>query len=110
MTAESMLVKTWSFMWSRSTAVMTVRLRTDTTNAVPLWVLAYPRYVDRRPKRLLVTLLAGGVLPEWRHLVRHHRATEVRRALGEGGLRLERLEHFGPPWSAKWHLWWTRRP
>jgi glycogen(starch) synthase len=82
----------------------------DTTNSVPLWVLAYPRYVDWRPKRLLLTLLAGGVLPEWRHLVRHHRAADVRRALDEAGLRLERLDRFGPPWSAKWHLWWTRRP
>ncbi|MGB2875427.1 MAG: glycosyltransferase [Gaiellaceae bacterium] len=81
----------------------------DTTNAVPLWVFAYPRYVDWRARRLLLTLRAGGVLPEWRPLVRHHRAGEVRSALGEAGLRLERLERFGPPWSAKWHLWWTSR-
>jgi ubiquinone/menaquinone biosynthesis C-methylase UbiE len=81
----------------------------DTTNAVPLWVLAYPRYVEWRPKRLLLTLLAGGVLPEWRGLVRHHRASEVRRALGDAALRLERHESFGPPWAAKWHLWWTSR-
>jgi hypothetical protein len=33
MTALSMLVKTCCFMWSRSTAVMTVRLGTETTNA-----------------------------------------------------------------------------
>ncbi len=81
----------------------------DTTNAVPLWVLAYPTYVDWQPKRLLLTLLAGGVLPEWRGLVRHHRAAAARRAIAEAGLRLERRERFGPPWSAKWHLWWTRR-
>lgn len=82
----------------------------DTTNAVPLWVLAYPSYVDRRPKRLLLTLLAGGVLPEWRRIVRHHRAGDVKRAIAEAGLRLERREAFGPPWSAKWHLWWTGKP
>jgi glycogen(starch) synthase len=82
----------------------------DTTNALPLWVLSYPRYVEWQPKRLLLTLLAGGVLPEWRGLVRHHRTPEVRRAIGETGLHLERHERFGPPWAAKWHLWWTRRP
>lgn len=82
----------------------------DTTNAVPLWVLAYPRYVDRRPKRLLLTLLAGGVLPEWRTLVRHHRTADVRRAMRDAGLELERCERFGPGWATKWHLWWARRP
>src|SRR5213079_3148616 len=35
MTAESMLVNTCSRMCCASTAVMTVRLRTETTNAVP---------------------------------------------------------------------------
>lgn len=81
----------------------------DTTNSVPLWVFAYPTYVEWRPKRLALTLRAGGVLPEWRGLVRHHRAGDVQRALGESGLRLERRDSFGPAWSAKWHLWWTRR-
>jgi glycogen(starch) synthase len=81
----------------------------DTTNAVPLWVLGHPSYVGRRPKRLLLTLLAGGVLPEWRRLVRHHRQGEVRRAITATGLRLERLETFGPRLTPKWHLWWTRR-
>ena len=81
----------------------------DTTNAVPLWVLAYPSYVNWRPKRLARTLLGSGVLPEWRTLVRHHRAADVRRALEEAGLQLDRRDRFGPPWSAKWHLWWTRR-
>jgi glycogen(starch) synthase len=81
----------------------------DTTNALPLWVVAYPSYFDRRPKRLALTLLAGGVLPEWRPLVRHQRAADVRVAIDEAGLQLERRESFGPPWCAKWHLWWTRR-
>ena len=81
----------------------------DTTNAVPLWVLAYPSYVNWRPKRLARTLLGSGVLPEWRTLVRHHRAADVRHALEETGLQLDHRDRFGPPWSAKWHLWWTRR-
>lgn len=79
----------------------------DTTNRSPWWTIAYPSYVDRRPKRLLLTMLAGGVLPEWRASVRHHRADEVRRAIDAAGLQLERRSAFGPFWSAKWHLWWT---
>lgn len=85
------------------------RLIFDTTNALPFWVLAYPRYVGWRPRRLLRTLLAGGVLPEWRRLVRHHRSGEVREAIAGAGLRLERVETFGPPLVPKWHLWWTTR-
>jgi ubiquinone/menaquinone biosynthesis C-methylase UbiE len=82
----------------------------DTTNRSPWWTLAYPSYVDWRPKRLALTMLAGGVLPEWRASVSHHRADEVRRAIDVTGLRLERRLAFGPFWSAKWHLWWTVAP
>jgi hypothetical protein len=52
---------------------------------------------------------AGGILPEWRGLVRHHRPEEARNALAAAGLRIVRMERFGPPWAAKWHLWWTVR-
>jgi len=86
------------------------RLVFDTTNAVPLWVLAYPSYVHWRPRRLLRTLLSRGVLPEWRQIVRHDRAEEVRRAIAAAGLRLERSQGFGPPGLPKWHLWWTTKP
>jgi glycogen(starch) synthase len=79
----------------------------DTTNALPLWVLAYPRYFEWRPKRLLLTLRAEGVLPEWRALVRHHRARETEGALAAAGLRLERREQFGPRFAPTWYLWWT---
>ena len=72
-------------------------------------MLRYPRYFDREPKRLLLTLRAGGVLPEWRRIVHHHRAREVRDALPAAGLVLERRENFGPRLVPKWHLWWTRR-
>lgn len=81
----------------------------DTTNALPLWVLAYPRYVTARPKRVLLTLAAGGVLPEWRQLVRHHRERAARDAIASAGLTIERLEPFGPGPLTKWHLWWTRK-
>jgi glycogen(starch) synthase len=86
------------------------RIVFDTTNSVPLWVLRYPSYTSWRPKRLLITLLSGGVLPEWRRIVRHHRDREVRAAIAAAGLELERRESFGPPLVPKWHLWWTRRP
>jgi glycogen(starch) synthase len=82
----------------------------DSSNASPWWVPAYPAYVNWRPKRLLVTMRSGGVLPEWRALVRHHRAAEVRAAIARAGLRLDRVEAFGPPWTAKWHLWYATRP
>ncbi len=79
----------------------------DTSNASPWWVLAFPSYVNWRPRRLLRTLRGGGVLPEWQRLVSHHRAAEVRLAIAASGLRLERVETFGPSWTPKWHLWWT---
>ncbi len=81
----------------------------DTSNAAPWWVPAYPSYVAWRPKRLLVTMRSRGVLPEWRSVVRHHRAAEVRRAIPAAGLRLERMQPFGPPWTAKWHLWYATK-
>ena len=79
----------------------------DTTSASPWWVLAYPAYINWRPKRLLLTLLAGGVLPEWRGSVRHHRPADVRSAITAAGLELDECRTFGPPWSPKWHLWFT---
>ncbi|MGH3114064.1 MAG: glycosyltransferase [Gaiellaceae bacterium] len=81
----------------------------DTTNASPWWVLAYPSYVNWRPRRLLRTMRGGGVLPEWQALVRHHHPGDVRRALETVGLAVARAQAFGPRWSPKWHLWWTTR-
>jgi len=85
------------------------RLLVDTTNAVPWWVLAYPSYVNWRPRRLLATMRCQGVLPEWSPTVRHQRAGEVRAAVGEVGLHLDGEQRFGPPWTAKWHLWHTTK-
>ena len=45
----------------------------DASNSVPFWVFFYPRYVGRRPARLLGTLRHGGVLPEWAGIVHHMR-------------------------------------
>jgi glycogen(starch) synthase len=86
------------------------RLVFDTTNALPLWVLAYPSYVNWRPRRLLATIRGDGVLPEWQANVLHHRASTVRETIAEIGLTLERRTSFGPPLVPKWHLWWTRKP
>lgn len=81
----------------------------DTSNASPWWVPAYPSYVGWRPWRLARTMAGGGVLPEWRDTVRHDRESDVRRAIAPAGLTLERLQGFGPPWTAKWQLWWATR-
>ena len=61
-------------------------------------------YVNWRPKRLLLTMRAGGVLPEWRRLVRHHRARQVRRAIAAVDLRPESMRGFGPRFARKWHV------
>src|SRR5262249_12583793 len=81
----------------------------DTSVASGRWVPAYPSYVNWRPKRLLVTMRAGGVLPEWRGIVRHHTPEQARVALAGAGLRVVREQRFGPPLAARWHLWWTVR-
>jgi glycogen(starch) synthase len=86
------------------------RVVVDTTNRSPWWPLAYPRYVGFRPGRMLKTMHAGGVLPEWRTLVRHDRPDEARAALAAAGLVLETVQQFGPSWSPKWHLWHTAKP
>lgn len=85
------------------------RIACDTTNANPLWVVAYPSYYRWRPDRLLATMRCHGVLPEWKALVRHHWAPEMRKAIAATGLTLQKTDRFGPPGVAKWHLWWCRR-
>ncbi len=76
----------------------------DCTNAVPLWTLAYPRYLGRRPHRWIHIWRSGGVLPEWRTRVRHHRRGPFVRLLTEGGFKVASLRGFGPRACAKWHL------
>ena len=79
----------------------------DSSNASPWWVPAYPSYVNWRPRRLVATMRRAGVLPEWSDIVHHHRDREVRAASSRAGLRVDRLERFGPAWAAKWHLWYA---
>lgn len=85
------------------------RIVADTTNRSPWWTLAYPSYVGFRPARLAKTMLAGGVLPEWRTIVRHDRPEEARTAIAAAGLKVDRVQSFGPRWSPKWHLWLTAK-
>ena len=82
----------------------------DTTNASPWWVIRFPSYVNWNPRRLLRTMKAGGVLPEWRRLIRHYKPDEARAAVAAAGLRIDDVQTFGPPLTPKWHLWWTRKP
>ena len=86
------------------------RVLLDTTNRSPWWPLAYPSYVRFRPLRLLRTMLAGGVLPEWRTRIRHDRPDEARAAIAAAGITLEGVRSFGPSWSPKWHLWFAAKP
>jgi len=80
------------------------RLLIDSANAVPLWTLAYPRYVGRNPVRWIQTWLAGGVLPEWRSRVRHSRRGQFMALLTTSGFRVRRTIPFGPRICPKWHL------
>jgi glycogen synthase len=82
----------------------------DTTNAFPLWVLAFPSYVGAHPARLVRTLVLRGVLPEWRRTVQHHRPAAVRRAIEAAGLELRETQRFGRAGLAKWHVWYAGKP
>ena len=76
----------------------------DVTNSVPLWTLAYPRYLGRRPDRWIQIWRAGGVLPEWRDRVRHHRRKQLIDLLGREGFRPVTVEGIGPRACPKWYL------
>jgi len=76
----------------------------DITNSVPLWTFAYPRYLGRRPYRWVQIWRAGGVLPEWRARVRHHRRKQLLAFLELEGFRTVSLEGFGPRACPKWYL------
>ena len=76
----------------------------DVTNSNPLWTLAYPRYLGRRPGRWIEIWRGGGVLPEWQARVRHHRRAELLFLLRRAGFRLTSMRSFGPPLCPKWYL------
>ena len=76
----------------------------DNTNSVPLWTLAYPRYLGRRPHRWIRIWRSGGVLPEWSSRVRHHRRRRFLGLLAEAGFIVASVRGFGPRACPKWHL------
>jgi ubiquinone/menaquinone biosynthesis C-methylase UbiE len=76
----------------------------DCTNSVPLWTLAYPRYLGRRPTRWFRIWRAGGVLPEWSSRVRHHRRRRLVELLTGAGFEVASVRGFGPRACPKWHL------
>jgi SAM-dependent methyltransferase len=80
------------------------RVVIDSTNAMPAWTLAYPRYVGRDPRRWLAVWRHGGVLPEWASRVWHYRRGEFLDLLREARFEVESLRSFGPPGAPKWHL------
>jgi len=80
------------------------RLLVDSTNGVPLWTLAYPRYVGRNPARWIRTWRAGGVLPEWSSRVVHLRRARFLALLAASGFHVQQTLAFGPPFCPKWHL------
>ena len=85
-------------------------LLVDVTNSLPLWTLAYPRYVGRRPGRWIKVWSAGGVLPEWRGRVRHHRRHELAGFIKRADLELKSIRSFGPKACPKWLLASATRP
>lgn len=85
-------------------------LLVDITNSVPFWTLAYPRYVGRRPSRWVQVWRAGGVLPEWRPRVRHHRRAELIAFIERAHLELQEIRTFGPAVCPKWLVATARRP
>lgn len=95
---EESLLEAWRVLRPGGTLVV------DVTNSFPLWTLAYPRYLGRKPRRWVQIWLAGGVLPEWRERVRHHRRGEFIRLLTAAGFEVRSIRGFGPQICPKWHL------
>jgi ubiquinone/menaquinone biosynthesis C-methylase UbiE len=79
-------------------------LLVDASNRAPWWILRYPRALGRWPGGWLSTWRAGGVLPEWQGVVRHHRYAEYRRMLDRAGFAVAEEWRYGPAWCAKWFL------
>jgi ubiquinone/menaquinone biosynthesis C-methylase UbiE len=79
-------------------------LLVDVTNSTPWWLLRYPRYVGRQPRRWLQTWQAGGVLPEWQKVVRHYRRDEFVGMLTSAGFSVSNEWCYGPTWCPKWIL------
>lgn len=80
------------------------RLIVDSSNAVPLWTLAYPRYLGRNPIRWLRIWMGAGVLPEWQSRVWHYSRGAFVRMVEQAGFTVRSIRGFGPPFCPKWHL------
>lgn len=76
----------------------------DSTNSMPLWTLAYPRYLGRKPHRWFHIWRSGGVLPEWRARVWHHPRRKFVGLVADAGFQITSLRGFGPRAFPKWHL------
>lgn len=78
----------------------------DATNSNPLWILAYPGYVDcfKQPMRWLQTFRGKGILPEWQTRIQHLRRRRFEKMLERSGFRVDRWKMFGPRWCPKWFL------
>jgi ubiquinone/menaquinone biosynthesis C-methylase UbiE len=79
-------------------------LLVDISNSSPWWLLRYPRYVGRRPERWVRTWRDGGVLPEWRSIVRHYTREQFHHMLSDAGFAVDQEWSYGPKWCPKWFL------
>jgi SAM-dependent methyltransferase len=79
----------------------------DSTNAIPLWTLAFPGYLGLwplHPRRMLRILAGRGVYPEWQGQVCHYRRRTLLRTVEQAGFKVQAVEEFGPSFCPKWHL------
>jgi hypothetical protein len=52
----------------------------------------------------VLTWRSGGVLPEWRSIVRHRTRAQLHALLAEAGFDVVEEWAYGPAWCPKWHL------
>jgi ubiquinone/menaquinone biosynthesis C-methylase UbiE len=76
----------------------------DSTNSMPLWTLAYPHYLGRRPARWVGIWRSGGVLPEWSSRVWHRGFGTFMKLLDQAGFSVKSVHNFGPRICPKWHM------
>jgi ubiquinone/menaquinone biosynthesis C-methylase UbiE len=76
----------------------------DSTNSVPLWTLAYPRYLGRNPRRWIQIWRGAGIQPEWQSRVWHYPRRRFMGMVARAGFSVRSVRGFGPIWCPKWHL------
>lgn len=84
----------------------------DNSNRSPLWMFAYPEYVNwrRQPVKFLRTFLNGGILPDWTASITHWSKEEFGALLAGAGFVVVDFMELGPSWCPKWHLAFCRKP